>query len=231
MTCPRGAASPNAHTQRRLFSSSGGYCQNPACSRELFIEFAEKGIHVAEMAHVFAANDDGPRANARLSKEDRGNFDNLVLLCSTCHTIVDKAPETFTDGDLLSWKREHANKLRAVFGVTRFESRSEAQGSIAPYMRENRAIFDEYGPLIEAASNPESGAAERWGRKVLTKIIPNNRRVLAQLAENQHLLTPEEVRVAELFRQHVDDLEARHIEGFLEGAAQFPPGMTDILKD
>jgi hypothetical protein len=69
MACSRGAASPNAHTERKLFAASGGYCQNPDCSRELFIDYPEKRIHVAEMAHVFAANDDGPRANRELSKE------------------------------------------------------------------------------------------------------------------------------------------------------------------
>jgi hypothetical protein len=32
--CPKGDAAPDAHTQRRLFAASGGYCQNPACARE-----------------------------------------------------------------------------------------------------------------------------------------------------------------------------------------------------
>src|ERR1700687_1051764 len=97
MACSRGAASPNAHTERRLFAASSGYCQNPDCSRELFIDYPQKPIHVAEMAHVFAARDDGPRANRELSKEERGAFENLILLCSLCHTIIDKAPEVYSD--------------------------------------------------------------------------------------------------------------------------------------
>ena len=32
--CPKGNAALDAHTQRRLFAASGGYCQNPACARE-----------------------------------------------------------------------------------------------------------------------------------------------------------------------------------------------------
>jgi hypothetical protein len=187
MACSRGAASPNAHTERKLFAASGGYCQNPDCSRELFIDYPEKRIHVAEMAHVFAANDDGPRANRELSKEERGAFENLILLCSLCHTIIDKAPEVYSDRVVLRWKQTHAEKLRSLFGVTVFAKRNEARKAIAGLLRENRQIFEQYGPHIDEAKNPESGAADRWSRKVLEKIIPNNARVLTQLDANKHL--------------------------------------------
>ncbi|WP_354103216.1 hypothetical protein [Bradyrhizobium sp. LB14.3] len=183
------------------------------------------------MAHVFAANDDGPRANASLSKAERGAFDNLILLCSLCHTIIDKALQEYPDDLILRWKRSHAERLRALFGVTRFNSRGEALAAIQPLLRENRQIFEDYGPHINAAKNPESGAAERWKRKVLEKIIPNNRRVLAQLDANRHLLGAGEDVTVEKFRQHIDDLEARHIEDCRDGAAQFPAEMATVLKD
>jgi hypothetical protein len=229
--CPRGRASPDQHTQRKLFAASGGYCQNPACSRELFIDYPQKGIHIAEIAHVFAANDDGPRAKPELPAKERGAFDNLILLCSVCHTIVDKAPEVYPDRVIRSWKREHADKLRSMFGVTRFDKRSDARNAIGPPLRENRAIFEEYGPYVEEGQNPESGAAERWKRKVLVKIIPNNRKVIEQLDANIHLLTDKEVGVLEKFRQHLDDLEARHLVNYEEGASRFPAEMESILKD
>jgi hypothetical protein len=214
-----------------LFAASGGYCQNPGCSRELFIDYPEKRIHVAEMAHVFAANDEGPRANAALSEEERGAFENLILLCSLCHTIIDKAPEVYPDPVIIAWKRAHAEKLRSLFGVNLFGKRSDALAAIERTLRENRQIFEDYGPHIEDAKNPESGAAERWNRKVLQKIIPNNTRVLAQLDANKHLLNGNELDTLEKFRQHIDDLQARHIEGYREGASRFPAGMSDILKD
>jgi hypothetical protein len=152
-----------------LFAASGGYCQNSKCSRELFIEYPEKRIHIAEMAHVFAANDDGPRPNAALSEEERGAFENLILLCSLCHTIIDKAPEVFPDRVIVAWKRTHAAKLRSLFGVTYFEKRIDARSAIEGLLRENRQIFEDYGPYIEDAKYPESGAAERWKRKVFQK--------------------------------------------------------------
>ena len=209
---------------------SGGYCQNPGCVRELFIDVLGNNIHIAEMAHVFAASDFGSRPNPKLSSKERGAFENLILLCSTCHTVVDKAPEAYPDTMILGWKREHANKLRSTFGVRRFDYRIEARAAIEPWLRENRAIFDSYGPHIEEAGNPESGAAERWKRKVLAKIIPNNRKILAQLGANTHLLTATETTVLERFRQHIDDLEARHLEGDREGASTFPSELAEILR-
>jgi hypothetical protein len=229
MACSRGAAAPDAQTQRRLFAASAGYCQNPNCPNELFVDAAGKSIHIAEMAHVFAASDGGPRAQPRLTDAERGAFENLVMLCANCHTMVDKAPEAYPDATMLSWKRDHANKLQAIFGAVQYSSRVEARTAIGPLLAENRAIFEQYGPHIESAVNPESGAAEQWKRKMFTRLLPNNRRMLAILDANLHLLGDAERDTLELFRQHINDLEAFHIEGRRENASRFPAHLPEIL--
>lgn len=231
MACSRGAASPDAHTQRRLFAASAGYCQNPGCANELFVDAAGKSIHIAEMAHVFAATDGGPRTNPNLSQDERGAFENLIMLCANCHTMVDKAPEAFPDKMILNWKREHENKLKGLFGVVKFGDRANARQAVEPLLAKNHAIFKQYGPHIDAANNPESGAAERWKRKMLTGILPNNRRMLAILDTNHHLLGNDEMEALEKFRQHIDDLETFHVEGINEDASRFPVDFAKILKD
>jgi len=231
MVCSRGAASPDAHTQRRLFASSAGYCQNPGCANELFLDAAGEAFHIAEMAHVFAATDGGPRTKPELSKHERGAFENLVVLCANCHTMVDKAPDAFSDSVMLRWKREHATKLRGLFGAFQFKDRTTARQVVEPLLIENRAIFRQYGPHVEAAQNPESGAAERWKRKMLTRILPNSRRVLALLDANRNLLTESESLLVEMFRQHIDDLEAFHIEGVRQDSSRFPEKLFEILRD
>jgi hypothetical protein len=72
-----------------------------------------------------------------------------------------------------------------------------------------------------------NGGSERFSKK----IIPNNRKVLAHLDASKRLLKYCELVTLEKFRQHIDDLEARHIEGYQEGASQFPKDMSDILRD
>ena len=231
MACSRGAAAPDAHTQKRLFAASAGYCQNPGCAQLLFSDEAGKSIHIAEMAHVYAASDEGPRANAAMTREERGAFENLIVLCSNCHTRVDKAPDAFPDSMMLGWRREHARKLEAVFGAVKLESRRDVYVLIEPLLTENRAIFTQYGPHIKAALNPESGAAEQWKRKMLTRIIPNSHKMLAILDMNRHLVTSSEKITLEQFRQHVDDLQAFHIEGIHQDGSRFPVDFARIMED
>lgn len=231
MASSRGKASPNAHTQRRLFASSAGYCQNPGCSGKLFDEAEGQRFLIAELAHVFAAQDDGPRANAELSEEERGAFENLIVLCANCHTKVDKAPDAFPDSTLQRWKREHEQKLMKLFGVQKFDDRESVRDAVEPLLIENRTVFEMYGPHIEQANNPESGAAEQWKRKVLTIIIPNNRKVLSIVDANRHLLSDNEKITTEKFRQHIDDLEAFHIEEVRQDSSRFPVEMANIYKD
>jgi hypothetical protein len=77
----------------------------------------ESNIHVAEMAHVFSASDEGPRADIRLSEAERGAYENLILLCPTCHAKIDKAEREFPDSLILKWKQQHKNKIQELFGV------------------------------------------------------------------------------------------------------------------
>jgi len=219
------------HTQRRLFAASAGYCQNPGCTNELFIEVGGESIHIAEMAHVFAASDGGPRSNPKMSKAERGSFENLIVLCANCHTRVDKAPAAFPDALMLGWKREHSNKLASLFGANALETRADARQAIEPLLVQNYAIFQQYGPHTEISFDPESGSADVWKRKVLTQILPTNRRILTILDTNRRLLTMEEAVITERFRQHIDDTEAFHIEGIKEDASQFPVDIENMFKD
>lgn len=229
MTCSRGKASPDRHTQLRLFAASAGYCQRPQCRRPLFVDTGSQNVHVAEMAHIFAANDTGPRANSTLTPEQRGSFENLILLCSSCHTEIDKAPIDFPDGKVALWKDQHAAKLAAIFGAAEYASRAEIRLAIEAPLLENRAIFEAYGPNNDYRFNPESEIADAWKRKLLAQIFPNNRKILSILDANRRHLLQEELQTLESFRQHIDDLEDRHLgEGVASVGRRFPEEMNTI---
>lgn len=231
MSCRRGKASPDTHTRLRLFSDSGGLCQKPDCRGELFQELGTRRIHIAEIAHVFSASDDGPRADRELTEDERGAYENLILLCPTCHTVVDKAPDVFTDPIILEWKRTHRDKIREVFGIREYSTRAEARDAIRAILRENRTIFETYGPETDEQFDPESEVPGLWRRKVLEKILPNNNRLLRIIDANSNLLTPDEQATLELFRQHQDDLTARHASDGedVAGGIRFPKAMARML--
>lgn len=230
MGCSRGHANPDRTTTLRLFADSGGYCQRPGCIRPLFVDTGSRTVHVAEMAHIIAASGGGPRADSKVPARALGHYDNLVLLCAVCHTTVDKAPEDFPVSLILEWKRRHVAQITAAFGAVEQPDRVSARAAIDGPLAENRAVFEHFGPQNEYRHDPESEGASVWQRKMRAIILPNNRKILAHLDANRRRLKAHELETLEAFRQHVDDLEAKHIGGATDVAIRFPTGMNDILR-
>lgn len=180
------------------------------------------------MAHIFAASDDGPRADANLSKQERGAYENLILLCANCHTVIDKAPDDYPDALIRQWKCDRADHLAALFGAAHLPSREEVRKAIEPLMTANKVALDRYGPGTDARFNPESEAPDIWRRKMLGVIIPNNKRIAALLDKNRDHMMAEELKTLEEFRQHIDDLVARHLEG-IPGGRRYPRAMNQMM--
>lgn len=230
MPCSRGQANPDRQTTLRLFADSGGYCQRAECANRLFVDTGTKNIHVAEMAHIIAASGKGPRADATVSRAEKGTYENLILLCANCHATIDKAPADFPDSMIREWKRKHVERISILFGVVEYPDRTAARKAIETALLENWLIFEHYGPNNDYRQDPESEVAKVWQRKVRATILPNNRKILTILDANRRHLSVSEGKTLEAFRQHVDDLEAKHIgEGSGDVASLFPVAMGDVL--
>lgn len=67
---------------------------------------------LGEMAHIIAQKPDGPRGVSTLSLSERDSFKNLILLCPTHHTIIDKDSSTWTPDKLLEMKLNHETRMR-----------------------------------------------------------------------------------------------------------------------
>ena len=100
---------PSAQTLRQLYILSGNMCAMPDCTT-LLID--KDGTWIGEVAHIYAASDGGPRANPNLSPEDRRKFDNLILLCSKCHKIIDFDVAQYPAEKLFQIKEEHEGPYR-----------------------------------------------------------------------------------------------------------------------
>ncbi len=77
---------------------------------------ADATVLLAEIAHIEASSDGGPRSNAGLSDADRDAYENLLLLCPTHHTLVDKQSNSYTVADLRDWKKEIEDWVEAQTG-------------------------------------------------------------------------------------------------------------------
>lgn len=215
-------------TRRRLWSESGGYCQNPECGEFLFPD--DREVDFAEMAHIIAATSSGARdaPKAVMSEEQRAHHGNLAVLCANCHTRVDKDTEHYPIQIMREWKARHQTKLKEVLGTPEFDTRAKARAAIETLMGENRTVFDTYGPDDHFSDE----RAQRWHYHAVRSIVPNNATIARILKANRRLLTGEELRVAAEFDLHQVEFAARHVlDDFSAGALRFPEDMNKILKE
>lgn len=219
-------------TKLRLFANSQGYCQNPGCLTPLYPKEMGGDKHIAEMAHVIPQADKGPRHEERPDKGyDADAFENLILLCPTCHTIVDKDSAAFPRAVLVEWKKQHQMKLAASLGLKAFESRKEVRAIITPAMDENKAIWREFAPFDGARFevDPESDPAKHWDHRMRGVILPNHYRIQSIIELNLHLATEAERATFADYKEHVRGLTERHVCDIAGAAIRFPAAMEAIF--
>lgn len=118
-------------TVRKLDTLSCNQCANPECNRKLIARDGE--TIVSKICHIEAASPDGPRCNPNMTDDERRNFNNLILLCDECHSIIDnKENESrYTVILLKEWKRNHENKCRQGRLTKNFTMLGQAINAIA----------------------------------------------------------------------------------------------------
>jgi hypothetical protein len=102
---------PSTKTLRQLYVLSGNQCANPRCATVLI---NANGTLVADVCHIKAEKRRGPRFDKNLASDERRAPANLILLCNTCHTLVDREPKKYTVSVLTKWKRDREDRFAAV---------------------------------------------------------------------------------------------------------------------
>ncbi len=223
----------SSKTKKLLLARSGGFCQNPECNRDLFHYFNDGTIsNIEELAHIIAKKESGPRGNETLPLEQRDEYDNIILLCPDCHTIIDKNPEKYPIEVLKKWKIEHENKIKSNFHVPKYKKRSELSVEIEKLLAENLEIFQQYGPHSEfAKSSNQFDAAKMWRKRSIETIIPNNRKIYELLDKNYDLLNDKERKIFYKFKEHKEGFEYNMLSGDKNSTVPlFPKEIYEILK-
>lgn len=95
-----------------LWGRSGNRCA--ICRLELSMEGQQgSALPLGEQAHIVAREPEGPRGASNLDSAARDAYSNLILLCPTDHTRVDKLPKDFPVDALLRIKTEHETWVRS----------------------------------------------------------------------------------------------------------------------
>ena len=136
---------PSESTIRMLCARSGGQCEFPGCRQRFFFDAASgTQINNSYIAHIVASNPYGPRGSSS-SNEISNDLDNLMLLCSTHHRLIDSNPDQYTVTCLQKMKREHEEKIDFICNLL-----SKPDTEILTFTSKIKNINDVSIPLQQA---------------------------------------------------------------------------------
>lgn len=196
-----------------LWSNAAGRCSFDGCNERLTVEqAAEFAPHtLGEMAHIKGNKPTANRYDANQSDKDRDSYENLILLCPTHHTLIDK-PENesyFTVEKLHEMKVNHEESISNRLNMQKIDDLDQLMDKIAVLLAENHQAWAQYGPLSDNAkkypNNDEIYAL--WTSARLSTIVPNNRKAKELLVENRDLFPREKQRIVSKFLTHVESYE------------------------
>lgn len=182
-------------------------CSNPQCGHGLTALLASGvGYNIGEMAHVIAKNPGGPRGGPAGGGD---TYQNLLLLCPTCHRMIDKAPAgEFPEQMLLQWKEMHEARIREIGKKTTFDSKDALWDAVRTLLQENRILWRDIGPRSNAANrNPGSNLYRIWNFRKLDTIVPNNRKIINYIEFNKDFLVGGELELFMMFKMHARAFE------------------------
>lgn len=197
------------NTERMLWAEAIGHCMNPECQTWLI----EEGVNIGEMAHIKTHADGGDVS-----------FENLILLCTNCHTQTEGNRPKATLNQLQEWKRNRNSEIEGRF-AKRYPSFEKLKESVTPIFERNRQIFDSYGPN----DDPNGVKRHKLWLKFEGEIISNNRRLELILTTNKHLLHKENQEIVNRFVAHACEFIETRDNNQLPRVLLFPQDLLSIF--
>lgn len=151
-----------AEVTRELWARAAGRCQFDGHNELLYKSpITQEKVNIAQQAHIYSFSPKGPRGRGDLEKtpEKLNNVENLMLMCHSCHTLIDKDKngEKYSAELLKRWKRNHEKRILIVTGISPnkksnvvfYTSKISEQNSIITQEEAVEAIFPNYYPTSE----------------------------------------------------------------------------------
>lgn len=107
------------NTERMLWGVSAGICEFRGCNRKLYTHHVTgENVNQSEKAHIYAFSSGGKRFWPLLKKSDKINdIENLMLVCESCHKLIDSTDTDYTPEQLLCMKKEHEERISSLVSI------------------------------------------------------------------------------------------------------------------
>lgn len=116
-------------TLKALLARSGNQCAFPGCVHPII---NENNTLIAQLCHIYAANEGGERFKASQTDEERRAYENLLFLCYRHHVETNDV-EAFPASALREMKARHERNFHEPFEVENNEDIVEIQRQIEQF--------------------------------------------------------------------------------------------------
>ena len=98
----------------RLAFNSYNRCAFPGCGCLLTEEATEQddGVILGEAAHIRGEKLGAARHDPSYPVDKLNSYENLIYLCPSCHTLIDKQGNSYTIDAIVGWKTAHEKAMR-----------------------------------------------------------------------------------------------------------------------
>ena len=93
--------------QRVLFARSGGRCAKCRTAVTQDDATSVTPIAIGIVAHIAGKKPESARYDKKMTIDERRSYNNLIILCSNCHTLVDKQVKFYSVKKLHKMKEDH----------------------------------------------------------------------------------------------------------------------------
>lgn len=105
-------------TQLLLCIRAGGRCEFDGCNKYLFEHhLTHTPGNFAQMAHIVAFKEDGPRGGATERPPNIQDIENLMLLCPEDHHLIDTHAAEYPREVLEKFKQHHEDRILKLTGI------------------------------------------------------------------------------------------------------------------
>lgn len=107
-----------ADASRMLWAVSAGICEFRGCTNRLFTHHVtNENVNLAEQAHIYAFSEGGKRYSRLLPRSKINDIDNLMLVCDSCHKLIDSSNTNYSAEELLNMKKEHEERISILTSI------------------------------------------------------------------------------------------------------------------